>query len=370
MPHSNVNVVLGTGAVIVVTVVAATCVAIYESPEVRQFFEDGRRRIAIALHSLGDEINPQPRPDHQQPRFNRPEDADGFMQSRAEPGVEADEDSKRRQREELMYWNRIRLEKLEKEAGTSGEKNRSRGSSFDDFLHEDPAAEKGTYVYNSGAEIHGDYDGLLKRRSEGVRGLDRGAVFANPFADENYIEVDAQRASDANLMSPEHSEISEDIYGVEEGYRPSRESTQTLDHQEQLVDVSDGTRAPVPELSAEPASALAELGTNSYDQDTEGQSAWDSIHAWAADHNNASFYSPLPVTPQTVASEPELLSGEATPTDSASLAGSGEDIADNASSVNGEGRHYDVLSESDGINTPDWSEVNSVVSENDVAHHA
>ena len=80
MPLSNVNVALGTGAVIVVTVVAATCIAIYESPEVRQFADDCRRRIAVALHSIGDEINPRTRSESVQPRYNRPEDADGKME--------------------------------------------------------------------------------------------------------------------------------------------------------------------------------------------------------------------------------------------------------------------------------------------------
>ena len=36
----------------------AAAIAVYESPQARQFAEDLRRKIAIALHSLGDEINP------------------------------------------------------------------------------------------------------------------------------------------------------------------------------------------------------------------------------------------------------------------------------------------------------------------------
>jgi hypothetical protein len=342
-----------------------------ESPEVRQFAEDCRRRIAVALHSLGDEINPRSQHESQQPRFNRPEDADGFLQSSAEPGVDADEDSKRRQREELMYWNRVRLEKLEKDNAQSKEKNRSRGSSFDDFLHEDPAAEKGTFVYNSGADVHGDPQGLLHRRSQGVRGLDRGAVFANPFADENHIELEEQRATDATLMSPEHSEMSEDIYGIEEGYRPSRESSRTLGHQEELVDVSEQPHPSVAELVAEPVYMPAELETTSYQAlESPRENAFASIHAWAdnSSGHDANFYSPLPVTPASVASDDELVSGQATPTDSASLAGSGEDIGDGASSVNDDGRHFDVISEDgDGMHTP-WTEVGSVVSESDAGH--
>src|ERR1700726_3236764 len=146
MPPSNINVALGTGAIIVVTVVAAAAIAVYESPEIRQFAEQCRRRIAIALHSLGDEIHPRRESESRQPRFNRPEDAQGFVQSSAEPGVDADEDSKRRQREELMYWNSIRLEKLAKDK-QKAETSQATGRTFDDFLHEDHTAERGTYIY-------------------------------------------------------------------------------------------------------------------------------------------------------------------------------------------------------------------------------
>ncbi|CRK44295.1 hypothetical protein BN1723_000981 [Verticillium longisporum] len=70
---------------------------------------------------------------------------------------------------------------------------------------------------------------------------------------------------------------------------------------------------------------------------------------------------------------PEMVSeGVLTPTDSVSLAGSGEDIANDAVSSKGgdNGRPYDVLSESEGMMTPaSWSEVGSVVSENDVQHN-
>jgi hypothetical protein len=69
-------------------------------------------------------------------------------------------------------------------------------------------------------------------------------------------------------------------------------------------------------------------------------------------------------------SEPEIISddGMATPTDSVSLVGSGDDIANDAqSSREGEtGRYFDVMSESSGMATPaSWSEVGSVISESD-----
>jgi hypothetical protein len=108
--------------------------------------------------------------------------------------------------------------------------------------------------------------------------------------------------------------------------------------------------------------------------------AYASIHAWADNANN-SFYSPLPVTPTAVTpsqneaipgsptfSDPDVSvpgSGDITPTDSASLAGSGEDVWQPRSGATSEA---DVMSvDGEGISTPgSWTEVGSVVSENDI----
>jgi hypothetical protein len=367
-------------------------IAVYESPQARQFAEDVRRRIAIALHALGDEINPA----SQQPRFNRPEDAEGFLQSQgaisSEPGVEADEESARRQREELMYWNAVHLEKLEKERKLEGRpRNKSRGSSFDDFLQEDKTAEKGTYVYNTGADVNQDAEEGLRNR--GVRGLQRGSVYANPFGDEHNIDMDEQRAIDESLMSPEESEkfeiMSQDLYSANEDPLPqhqqeSRETTATIT--EMLVDTSEPVPDPpmmVPEMDETWQQESASF-TNMAPRD---DSAYASIHAWADNANN-SFYSPLPATPRAVTPQPQEAatlgspvfsdpplsvpgSGDITPTDSMSLAGSGDEVWAPRSGATSEG---DVMSvDGDGISTPgSWTEVGSVVSENDIGagvHH-
>lgn len=369
--------------VVIISVAVAAAIAVYESPQARQFAEDVRRKIAIALHSLGDEINPQSR----QPRFNRPEDAEGFMQSSAVPGVDADEESKRRQREELMYWNAVHLEKqakerkLREESSEKRPENKSRGSSFDDFLQEDHTAEKGTYVYNTGADVSREAEEGLRQR--GVRGLNRGPVYANPFADENNIDMDEQPAIDASLMSPEASEATEDLYCASPRPAKSRESTTTLE--EQLVDTSDPV--PDPPVSYPTMEDLHE-SLNFTNMSTREDSAYASIHAWADNANN-SFYSPLPATPQAVTPQqenqetvpvpssplfsdpPESVPGDITPTDSMSVADSAENVWAPRSGATSEA---DVMSvDGDGMVTPDsWTEVGSVVSENDVGtgvHH-
>lgn len=305
------------------------------------------------------------------------------MQSSAEPGVDADEESKRRQREELMYWNAVHLEKLaeqKKLAAASRPANKSRGSSFDDFLEQDKTAEKGTFVYNTGADVNHEAEEGLRNR--GVRGLNRSAVYANPFADENHIDWEEQRAIDASLMSPEASEKFEtmsDLYSAQEEPRMiSRDTSATI--AEQLVDTSEPV--PDPPVSYPTMEDLQEsLNRN---LSTRDDSPYASIHAWA-DTANRSFYSPLPVTPGALSPQPEQavpssplfsdppesVPGDVTPTYSASLAGSAEEVWGPRSGATSDA---DVMSvDGDGISTPgSWTEVGSVVSENDVVsgvHH-
>ena len=309
------------------------------------------------------------------------------MQSSTVPGVDADEESKRRQREELMYWNAVHLEKQAKERKLREETsekrlaNKSGGSSFDDFLQADHTAEKGTYVYNTGADINREAEEGLRQR--GVRGLNRGSVYANPFADENNIDMDEQHAIDASLMSPEASEESGDLYYASPRPAKSRESTATLE--EQLVDTSDAV--PDPPVSYPTMEDLHE-SMNFTNMTARGDSAYASIHAWADNANN-SFYSPLPATPGAATPQqehqetapvpgsplfsdpPESVPGDITPTDSMSVADSAENVWAPRSGATSEA---DVMSaDGDGMATPDsWTEVGSVVSENDVGsgvHH-
>lgn len=366
-----------------VSVAVATAIAIYESPELRRYADDVRRRIAIALHTVGDGISPP----HREPLFNRPEDSDGFLQSRngpgAEPGVDADEETRRRQREELLYWNSVRLKKEQEsvkdetkdDATTTVQelpalqdrpRSGTRGSSFDDFLRPD-ASEQGAYVFNTGASVREEHNDGLRRRGDGVRSMN-ASLFANPFADEHHIDADEfeEHATATADIAPGKDEVMSDIYSATT--RDAHEPQSIIAPVEQppaLVDLE-----PTPSHTESSATLDRELSEEEYM--TAGQDdrheAYASIQAWA-EGSTPDFYSPLPVTPLAPVSEPELLSaGELTPTDSVSLVGSGEDIANDDVSRDGdEGRIYDVMSESEGMATPaSWSEVGSVVSENDI----
>ncbi|POR36229.1 Uncharacterized protein TPAR_03600 [Tolypocladium paradoxum] len=376
MPIVN-HVVLASGAVVAVSVAVAAAMAMYESPELRRYADDIRRRIAVALHSIGDGINPP----YREPRFNRPEDAEGFMQSRraegAEPGVDADEATRRRQREELLYWNTVLLEKKEKEQqalpalpSVPRPAGVARGSSFDDFLRRDESAEHGAFVFSTGADGRDSQAGL-RHRGEAARGL-ATSLYTNPFADEHHIDNDEVAEMGVSYIAPGKDEGMSDIYSATTRDQDDVRSA-TLEPSPALIDIVSNP-AQSQTRSQSSGTLERELGEDEYmsaGQDDRHE-AYASIQAWAHD-SSRNFYSPLPVTPAAPVSEPELVSdGELTPTDSMSLAGSGEDIADEAQSLSagGTGRPFDVLSESEGMLTPaSWSEVGSVVSENDAQAH-
>ena len=177
-----------------------------------------------------------------------------------------------------------------------------------------------------------------------------------------------------------------DIYSANEGVRPSRQSTATLlkEEPEQLVDTSDPPVSVHDPVSYPSMAQGTHESTSFMAAQAMANSAFASIHAWADNANN-SFYSPLPGTPRSATPqqarvaaswpifndvpgsplEPDHSSGEATPTDSASLAGSGEEVWQPRSGATSD---VDVVSvDGEGISTPgSWTEVGSVVSENDV----
>ncbi|KAI1113496.1 hypothetical protein F5Y14DRAFT_211419 [Nemania sp. NC0429] len=383
MPPINIP---ATAGVIAVSVAVAAAIAIYESPELQRMANDLRRRIAIALHAFGDSITPQEREN----LFNRPEDAEGFLRSRglgpgSVPGFATDAESLRRQREEIMYWNAIResreMEK-EREKAVDDEKGyrpraSTRSSSFDDFLKEDENAEKGAMIFQTSRELVQDHSNVLRRRhadpSRGVLSTTMSSVYTNPFGDEHGIENCI--AFENSLMDPTKDEMS-DIYSATDigAYPPSRTMTPQLGGPPQHPGVPVVTEdLPMVEHHEhavqfpQPRSisySERELGPDEYmTAGQDGNSAFSSIQAWAdGASRDASFYSPLPVSPAP-ASEAEFLSaGELTPTDSASLAGSGIDVADDLRSTNS----FDVMSENSGMDTPtSWTDVESAAGESE-----
>ncbi|CAK7224457.1 hypothetical protein SCUCBS95973_005524 [Sporothrix curviconia] len=221
-----INPVFVSAGVIAISVAIVAAIAVYENPELRRIADDFRRRIAVAAQTFHDDIfnddNTERERQHDdatqnEPVFNRPEDAEGFMlstgrRSAGDPGVVADEASRRRQREELMYWNSVREAKAEAErriaelkaSASSVGQHQQHKTSFDQFMRQDYNADRGTYVMNTGSDVSARpaasassssdplNGGLVRRRRpEGDRGgMRAAAVYSNPFGDEYGIELD------------------------------------------------------------------------------------------------------------------------------------------------------------------------------------
>ncbi|KAK3339263.1 hypothetical protein B0H65DRAFT_295354 [Neurospora tetraspora] len=413
MPPINQAAAIASVGIIAVSVAAVAAIAIYESPEVRRRVNDLRQRIALAFQGWDDEFDDPRHRNPNNPRFNRPEDAHGFYQSRADVGVDADEETKRRQREELMYWNAKRAERMREAGGESTStthrptSSTTRGSSFDDFLSEDTAAGPGTFVYNTGADVRGAENDALRRRgagraaAPGVRGL-TAAMVLDPFSDEFGIELDERINmvdEETRLMAPSQDEmVSEhrsDIYNATPtGFQSPVSRTLsseprvsvTAPPNEVLFDFESQSQPEAVTASEEnhersgaPTPTTARSTTDTLERDldedeymTAGQddrsTAYASIQEWAqGSSGNPGFYSPLPVTPTEPMSEAEMVSeGQLTPADTMSLADSGEHI-ENFDAVSSRAGDFDDMSDSDdGIATPgSWSDVGSVISETD-----
>lgn len=405
-----------TGALIAVSLLAAVSFAVYESPEVRHFAENLRRQIAVKLRQLGDHVDPAQRqrmredPFSGQPLFNRPEDAEGVRQQARQDGVEADEESQRRQQEEIEYWNKLAEQqrkaartaakgKGKEEAGPSGTGERS--SSFEDFSQKDA---EGGYVYNTGAEMN-QTEGLTHRQG---RGMDR----SNPFSDENGIELESTASSWAgagkvtvdlanSLISPRKDELmsesdsmSEGIYAASDNRLPaSHQPTieQSMEWKKTIHEPVVATADPLIDLS-EPFNPTDAVKKEEDDQEQYATSAhitrpvnddaFAAIHAWnesasslPLDQSTSSgtardFYSPLPTTSKIMSETSDGDFGSAA--DFAPSAGmeveniqddSEDGVATPTESMSIIGDQESLGGSEDGRHTPgSWTEVGSSVS--------
>ncbi|CRK38422.1 hypothetical protein BN1723_015326 [Verticillium longisporum] len=246
-------------------------------------------------------------------KFNRPEDAQGFLESRGgvggQPGVDADEETRRRQREELMYWNAIHLSKLEFQKKADEQASpaaqlpaATEGSSFDDFLRQDASGESNSFVFKTGANVN-EGEAQVRRRNEGARGLAAAAAaaaLANPFDDEYRIDP-VELFDNANNVAPHHDDSMSDIYSAttrDADDAPPNLSVALSTATPDLIDVTtDNDTATERSTTLDRELDQDEYMTAGQDQDDRSASeAYASIQAWAQG-SSSNFYSPLPMSP-------------------------------------------------------------------------
>lgn len=153
------------------SVLIAAGIAVYENPQVRQWVDSSRRKIAVALHSLGDEISPRPP--------SRRSSAD--PSTRPDDSPEAEE-RRRRARHEILEKGRLLQEKRKLQKKASNE----RSQSFDDLVDKDGSLineKEGASTTATDANPQTEDQDLRKRGTE-AKAAALGSALANPFADE------------------------------------------------------------------------------------------------------------------------------------------------------------------------------------------
>ena len=312
--------------IITISILVAAGLAVYENPQVREWLDTSRRKIAVALHNLGDDISPPRSPSTPDPS-TRPDESPEAAERR------------RRAREEILERGRALEEKKRRESGGVTR------ASFDSLVNEDGnLKEVGlTTAIDEKPEEEG-----LRNRSNGIRSLET----ENPFT-----EVDESHLSHkTDLVKTENSER------TPAPAQTSRESTATLPTNQappNPIDTETISHHPSEQLvDLTPTTSSSDHNLSSQEPHTQPSNYW-SVNEWA-ETTSTSFYSDISGDGAQHRNE----SGFALPRNLGppSLADSGEEVGAE-SSVDGD---LDVMSDFAGISTPGtWTEVGSVVSDGD-----
>ncbi|KAL9583319.1 MAG: hypothetical protein Q9212_002777 [Teloschistes hypoglaucus] len=379
---------LAKGIIVSISLLLAASLAIYENPQVKQWVDESRRKIAFALHHIGDDLDPS-----DSSRRNSAQDAS----TREYDTVEAVE-RRRKARQEILERGRM-MEERRRSKQASTAKSRS----FDDIVDEDGKLKHDSaQATTSATEPNVESASGLRSRNIEAHGAALGSAVANPFVDEACIEDfststfpvqtsthRSRSSSTATLpasppavppkepitsppVPPKEpldswpSTFSPQVQRQEQQSRLLIDTDDVSNHpSEALVDLTPTTSAP----SSIAAVDLSELEHDSYPSNNSQSNFW-SVHEWAENNSApAGFYSPprseaaaaFPAGTQAVgigeAREESSTSGE----DVGSEIGSIERV----SRVGSVSEDMDVMSEVSGIDTPagSWSEVASQVSD-------
>ena len=298
----------------------AAGLAVYENPHVRQWVDSSRRKIAVALHSLGDEITPP-----SQSRDSSPD-----ASTREDESPEAVE-RRRKARQEILERGRAIEEKrkLKKEDVVKSQ-------SFDNLVNKDGILlDEIAAPTTTAAELENPDSGLRKRNLEN----NVGAIAVNPFADELHAELhDSCPSTPIIPTSP----------------APSHLNTNT--QPALLIDTETASNHPseallnlTPTTSAS-SGFHADLSTLSANAPQSFSNHW-SVHEWA--ENNTSPGSTAPPPSERAVLEAEEAWGAETPVTRERVSRTGSETG------------LDVWSEvGERVSTPgSWTEVGSVVSD-------
>lgn len=325
------------GIIIAVSVIAAAGVAAYESPQVQEWIRQSRQKIAMALHSLGDDIHP---------RSRSPRSSDSSMHE--DPSDEA-EARRRTARQEILERGRLMLER--KRPRKSNGKQAKRDS-FDNLVDEDGILKKdseGAMAQSTAIETrdqklidthHGSVGAPLQESADTPIALRHlGSKPETPQAQTDPFETtyEEEMRQTWNMPLPLHAALSTHASKNLIDYTPTSEAV------------------PYPDVSAPDSTHLTHpLDRSEYFASASSHTLSRDEHDYYYAHPENPFQ-PLP-SQNTRPTQLEVPSVSSAP----SVAGSTEHIGASDADESSD----DVLSEfGDGIRTPAsaWTEVDSVI---------
>ncbi|KAL6719867.1 hypothetical protein ACLMJK_001788 [Lecanora helva] len=184
---------LAKGLIITISLLCAAGLAAYENPQVRQWIDESRRKVAVALHSLGDELAPDSESRRGSTEEFREDFKDASTREDEDPGAV---ERRRKARQEILERGRMMEERRKsKQAATC------KAKSFDDLVDKDGALKiEETTAMTTAAEPQAEESGLRHRHTES-QGVAQGSAFANPFTDEMDIQSPATMQEDSPRRS-------------------------------------------------------------------------------------------------------------------------------------------------------------------------
>ncbi|KAL8677656.1 MAG: hypothetical protein Q9186_005939 [Xanthomendoza sp. 1 TL-2023] len=355
---------LAKGIIVSISLLLAAGLAVYEHPQIKQWVDESRRKIAFALHNLGDDLDPP-----SSSRRNSSQDAS----TREDDSAEAAE-RRRKARQEILERGRKMEERRRAQKASSAKTN-----SFDDLVDDEGKLKHDTtQATTSAAEPQTEQTGLRNRTTE-AQGLASGSAFANPFADEGntieFFEATApvstanQRSRSSSTATLPASPAPPPVPPKEPlDHLPSEVASPATQQPRLLIDIDEVSNHPSEALveltpttsSSSIAADLSELDQQSHPSNHSQTNFW-SVHEWAENNSApAQFYTPPRSEAAAGGEENRNVEEERSiHGDERSEAGSGERIS-RAGSVS----DMDVMSQVSGISTPgSWTELGSQVSE-------
>ncbi|KAF3491943.1 uncharacterized protein GIQ15_01460 [Arthroderma uncinatum] len=332
---------LAKGIVITVTIIVAAGIAAYESPEVKRWLDTSRRKIALALHSLGDGISPEQR---------RTAQRDDISMTEA-TGLEAEE-RRRKAREDIMRRHAL----LTAKRRTSSEGSMS---SFDKLV---------------------DSEGRLKETKESDQDLHP------PISEASGVEMpDISRVMPVNVKQGDSSTASHSLSVVIPDINPDQrhaliESLQMGPSRSSTMGSDTSSNHPSESLvNLTPTSEFpgADFQIHISEQEIPPQESSDTASLTHTEDGEPDFYYAHPDHHSQAAFQPGSVLFEADhdatpptqPSSAPSIASNLSHIANDPFETSSDDSISDLGRSREEVYTPvSWSEVGSVTSSNDGDH--